>query len=172
MQDRLEHCLLLCSRVLMQTPPEALKDTGVQRWFSAFAFLKIPFLLPKSLDDMYYEYYTEEFCYSHALCNICVFYWSHTQNRALSHSCSFIVGPVVQGFVSIPQHSQLALLPWVTLILTHRSFALFFDPPGFLGFALCDLANKCLSSDATLNALAADAVNLLWHRVRPFCEDE
>lgn len=44
-----------------------------------------------------------------------------------------------------------------------------FDPSGFFGFSLCDLARECMSSDARLNALAADAVNLLWHRVRPFC---
>lgn len=37
---------------------------------------------------------------------------------------------------------------------------------------LCDLASQCMSSDAMLNALATDAVNLLWHRVRPFCVAE
>lgn len=42
----------------------------------------------------------------------------------------------------------------------------------FRFFALSDLASKCTSSDATLNALAADAVNLLWHCVRPFCAAE
>lgn len=106
------------------------------------------------------------FCFhenSHVLCNICTLYREHSQKRA----------PVVQGFVSVTQDRRSSL----SLSLCFRGYQSSSLTAHLLYFRsirrfLCDLASQCMLLDAMLNALATDAVNLLWHRVRPFCVAE
>lgn len=115
---------------------------------------KFSFYCAMSLADLYYEHYTEAFCYSLAIPNICIFSWSHTQKQ-----------PCCPGLRSAFQTRAAS-----TGDSHPRSQIILFisDLSSFLGFALCDLASKCMRSDATLKALATDTVNLLWHRVRAF----
>lgn len=142
------HCLLLGSRTHGTLAFNAKSSPGdieeqVPRWLFCFCF---------------YEN-------SHVLCNICILHREHSQKHA----------PVVQGFVSVTMTSASTFQPlsasWGTS-RPHSAHLLYFRSIRRFRPALCDLATQCMSSDAMLNALATDAVNLLWHRVRPFCVAE
>lgn len=65
---------------------------------------------------MYYEYYTEEFSYSHALGNICIFCWSHTQNCALSTPALSSLALLSSASLAFLTFNILALLPRVTVV--------------------------------------------------------
>lgn len=111
--------------------PEALKDTGVLCWFSAFAFLKILFLLPKSLDDMNITQRN-----SVTLMHFVIFVFSieavhrtvHFHTAALSSSA--LLSRASLAFLEFIIPDSLCF-PRVTVILTHRSFALFLICPAF-----------------------------------------
>lgn len=104
------------------------------------------------------------FCFhenSHVLCNICI---ENIPGNVLllSKASLALLGIDVPASLCFPLYQSSSLTAHLLYFRSARRFR-----P-----ALCDLASRCMSSDAMLNALATDAGNLLWHRVRPFCAAE